>query len=187
MLDWHRHVPAWSREPSSWKPWKKGIDAPTSSKVLEERFGFKTNSGPYIYIKSFRKYIDDQSLPIPVDFDELMMMVAPRPLLIVSTEHEFARHKIMPKLHNAMKVYLDWDDTQEVLDARKRRLGIDTTYAYYKDQHKQSPATVDNTIRKLSPADGLSWFSFPGGHGLPGVARRATFAWYDRWLGRSLT
>lgn len=185
VLDWHRTVDAWSRNPSSWKPWKKGIDAPTSSKKLEERFGFKTNSGPYIYIKKFRPYIENQDLPIPVDFDELMMMVAPRPLMIVSSEHEFARHKIMPKLYNTMKVYLDWGNAQEVLEARKQRLGIEATYDYYQTQHKQSPSKVDGIVEKLGPADGLSWFSFPGGHGLPGVARRATFAWYDRWLGRT--
>jgi hypothetical protein len=37
-----------------------------------------------------------------------MMMVAPRPLLIISSEQEFYRHKIIPKCQRALKVYADW-------------------------------------------------------------------------------
>lgn len=111
VLDWHRKASHWSRKPSSWTPWKKA-DANTSSATIERRFGFKSNSGPYIYIKKFRPYIEDQSKKIPVDFDSLMMMVAPRPLMIISTKYEFHNHKIFPKCLEAFKVYLHWRDTE---------------------------------------------------------------------------
>lgn len=186
VLHWHRHVNAWSRRPVSWQPWKKGVDAPTSSKRLEDRFGFKTNSGPYIYIKKFRPYIDNPDLEIPVDFDDLMMMVAPRPLMILSTEHEFARHHVLPKCYRALRAYLEWNDPERVLQSRQQRSSINDTYHYYQAQHNQSPSKVDSILKQLSPADGFGWFSFPGGHGLPDVARRYTFAWLDRWLDRLL-
>ena len=109
VLDWYRHSDAWSRVPSddNWRPWEAGVDEPTNSAALEKRFGFKTNSGPFIYIKKFRPYIDDQSLPLPVDFDDLMAMVAPRPLLIISTEQEFYRHKFFQKVPKVLDVYMN--------------------------------------------------------------------------------
>ena len=126
VLDWWRHVDAWSRKPSSWEPWRKGVDAPTSSKKLEKRFGFKTNSGPYVYIKGFRRYIDDPSLRIPVDFDSLMAMVAPRPLLVISTEHEFYRHKFFPKAQETLDVYVNWQDAGRTAPAPSKRGGNDS-------------------------------------------------------------
>lgn len=188
VLDWHRKASHWSRKPSSWTPWKKG-DAPTSSATIERRFGFKSNSGPYIYIKKFRPYIEDQSKEIPVDFDSLMMMVAPRPLMIISTEYEFHNHKVFPKCLNAFKVYLNWRDTEgfpSVVAARQERLGYDETLSYYETQHRVSPQRMRGIMTELGAADCFSWFSFPGGHSYPGVARRLTFAWFDRWLGRTL-
>lgn len=185
VLDWHRNVSHWSRKPSSWTPWKEG-DPPTSSKKLERRFGFKTNSGPYIYIKKFRPYIEDQTKPIPVDFDSLMMMVAPRPLMIISTEQEFYRHKVLPKCLEAFKVYLHWRDVKglpSALAARQERPGYKETLKYYKTQHGIAPERIPRMLSELGAGDCFSWFSFPGGHGYPPVARRLTFAWYDRWLG----
>ncbi|HCO23075.1 MAG TPA: hypothetical protein DIT97_08450, partial [Gimesia maris] len=152
-------------------------------------FGFYPNSGPYIYIKKFRPYIEDQSKPIPVDFDSLMMMVAPRPLLIISSEQEFYRHKIFPKCLKAFEVYLNWQDAEglpSALKARQERLGYDQTLEYYETQHRIAPERIPGMLSELGAADCFSWFSFPGGHSYPGVARRYTFAWYDRWLGRTL-
>lgn len=189
VLDWWRHVDAWSRQPSTWTPWRKGIDPPTSSKRLEERFGFKTNSGPYIYIKKFRPYIEDPAKQIPVDFDSLMAMVAPRPLLVISTEHEFSRHKFFPKAQETLAVFAKWKDAKglpSVLNARKERLGYAETLKYYKTQHRIPPDKVDQKLGELGAGDCFSWFSFPGGHAFPPVARQMTFAWFDRWLGRSL-
>ncbi|MGE0756257.1 MAG: dienelactone hydrolase family protein [Pirellulaceae bacterium] len=188
VLDWHRHVDAWSRLPDSWTPWQEG-DPPTNNPTLERRFGFKTNSGPYIYIKRFRPYIDDPTLPIPVGFAELMMMVAPRPQLILSTEQEFYRHKVFPKCLEAFRVYLNWRDTvgmPSVVRARQERIGYDQTLAYYEKEHGIAPERMPDMFHELGAADCFSWFSFPGGHGFPGVARRHAFAWFDRWLGRTL-
>ncbi len=189
VLDWYRHADAWSRKPSTWTPWRKGIDAPTSSKKLEARFGFKTNSGPYIYLKNFRPFIDDPSKRVPVDFDSLMAMVAPRPLLVISTEQEMHRHKFFPKARNTLDIYIDWQDTAglpSVLRARQQRLGYAETLEYYDSQHGMKASKIERDFQEFGAGDCFSWFSFPGGHAFPGVTRRLTFAWYDRWLGRTL-
>ena len=186
VLDWWRQADAWSRKPTTWTPWRRDMDPPTNSKRLEERFGFKTNSGPYIYIKKFRPYIEDPSKQIPVDFDSLMAMVAPRPLLVISTEHEFYRHKFFPKAQETLAVYANWKDTESlpsVVKARQERLGYAETLDYYQSQHRIKPAKVVRQLGEFGAGDCFSWFSFPGGHGFPGVTRRMTFAWFDRWLG----
>ena len=192
VLDWWRHADAWSRVPrdNDWKPWRKGVDPPTSSKRLEERFGFKPiNSGPYIYIKNFRPYIDDEEKQIPVDFDSLMAMVAPRALLVISSEHEFSRHKFFPKARETLAIYSDWKDVDglpSAMKARQERLGYPETLDYYRSTYGQSKKTIDTKLNNLGAGDAFSWFSFPGGHAFPGVARRMTFAWFDRWLGRTM-
>jgi dienelactone hydrolase len=186
VLDWHLdNSDAWSRKPASWTPWKQG-DPETSSKEIERRFGFKTNSGPYIYIKKFRKYVDDKTLTPAVDFDDLMAMVAPRPLLIISSEQEFYRHRVLPKCLKALPIFLNWQDAPglpSAVLARQQRLGYDKTLEYYETQHRMDPKKMPDMLRQLGAGDCLSWFSFPGGHAYPPVARRYTEAWYDRWLG----
>ena len=191
VLDWYRHSSAFSRLPkdNNWEPWEEGVDEPTSSEKLEKRFGFKTNSGPFIYIKKFRKYIDDQSLPLPVDFDDLMAMVAPRPLLVISTEQEFYRHKFFEKAPRVLEIYTNWRDAEglpSVLEARRERLGWENTVEYYDFNHNIGEEKLIRQFAEAGAGDCFSWFSFPGRHGLPGVARRLSFAWFDRWLGRSL-
>lgn len=191
VLDWYRHASSWSRVPrdNNWRPWEEGVDAPTNSLKLEKRFGFKTNSGPYIYIKKFRPYIDDPTRPLPVDFGDLMAMVAPRPLLIISTEQEFYRHKFFEKATQALDVYVNWQDAEglpSVLKARQKRLGFAETLEYYDTQHNISESRITEQFGEFGAGDCFSWFSFAGGHGLPGVARRMCFAWFDRWLGRTL-
>lgn len=191
VLDWWRNVDAWSRVPGgdNWRPWTRGVDAPTSSKRLEERFGFRTNSGPYIYIRKFRPCIDDPSKQIPVDFDSLMAMVAPRALLVISSEHEFSRHRFFPKARETLEVYVNWTDFDglpSALKARQERLGYAETLEYYGSNYGQSQKTIDTKLEQLGAGDAFSWFSFPGGHAFPGVARRMTFAWFDRWLGRTM-
>lgn len=189
VLDWHRHSESWSRKPASWEPWKKG-DPETTSPELERRFGFKTNSGPYVYIKKFRPYIDDQTKPLPTDFDELMMLVAPRPLLIISSEWEFYSHKIFPKCLETMKVYMNWQDVEglpSVIEARKQRLGYDKTLEYYGFSYNIKPATIPKHLAQIGAGDCFNWFSFPGGHSFPPVAQQFTFAWFDRWLGHQPT
>lgn len=188
VLDWHRRTSqAWSRKPSSWTPWKKG-DPETSSPELERRFGFKTNSGPYIYIKKFRPYIEDQNLPLAADFDGLMMMVAPRPLLIISSEWEFYSHKIFPKCLEASKVYINWKDAEglpSVVQARQERDGYDKTLEYYGFNYNLTPEKMPGMLAQIGAGDAFSWFSFPGGHSYPPVAQAFSFAWFDRWLGHT--
>ncbi len=190
VLDWYRHAEAWFRTPKpSWKPWEEGVDEPTSSKKLEKRFGFKTNSGPYIYLKNFEKYIKDQDLPIPVDFDDLMSLVAPRPLLVISSEQEFSRHKFYAKCQSTLDVYINWKDAEGLPSptrARQERLGYQETLDYYFDNYGMKESKIERDFESLGAGDAFSWFSFPGGHAYPGVARRNSFAWFDRWLGRTM-
>lgn len=187
VLDWHRPSAAWSRVPPSWTPWKKG-DPETNSPELERRFGFKTNSGPYTYIKKFRPYIDDPKKPLPTDFDELMMLVAPRPLLIISSEWEFYSHKTLPKCLEALKVYVDWQDAPglpSAVQARIERAGYDTTLEYYGFNYEIAPEKIPGQLKQIGAGDCFSWFSFPGGHSYPPVAQHFSFAWFDRWLGHT--
>ena len=186
VLDWHRRSESWSRRPEDgWTPWKEG-DPPRNNPELERRFGFKTNSGPYIYIKRFRPYIDDPAKPVPVDFAELMMLVAPRPLLIISSEWEFQSHAILPKCLEAAQVYVHWKDAPglpSVVEARRRRPGYARTRAYYEHNNRIKEPRLLADLARVGAGDCFSWFSFPGGHAYPLVARQLTAAWYDRWLG----
>lgn len=175
VLDWHRKATHWGRS------FKVG-----NSAALIKKMGYDPKTGPYVYIKKFRPYIADQSKPIPVDFDELMMMVAPRPLLILSSEWEFDNHKILPKCQKALDVYVNWEDVDglpSVLAARQARLGYDDTLAYYKQRYNISPERMATTLNKVGAGDCISWFSWPGGHSYPPIGREYSFAWLDRWLG----
>lgn len=187
VLDWHRTSEAWSRKPDSWIPWKPG-DKITSSPEIERRFGFDspTNSGPYTYIKKFRPWIEDQKKPLTTDFDELMMLVAPRPQLIISSEWEFYSHRILPKCLETYKVYLNWKDAKglpSAIKARQERRGYDKTLAYYDFNYHYDAKKIQSDLIKLGAGDCFGWFSFPGGHSFPPIARAYTFAWFDRWLG----
>ncbi len=175
VFDWHRKSNAWARP-----------DDMKNSPELERRFGFKPDSGPYIYIKKFRPYIADQSLPLPVDFDELMMMVAPRPLLMLSTEFEFSSHKLVPKCVRVAELYAAWRDVPglpSVVEARQKRAGYDLTLDYYNFHNKVSPERMTQILTDLGAMDCFTWFSYPGGHGLPRAARWTYYAFFDRWLG----
>ncbi len=109
VLDWHRPGAHWSRD-----------------------------KGTYIYIKKFRPYIDNPELPVPVDFDELMMMVAPRPMLILSSEWEFDnRRGLLDKCLAVARVYVDWSDAEglpSAVEARQARRSHEKTLSYYKER-----------------------------------------------------
>jgi dienelactone hydrolase len=189
VLDWHLYdkSDAWSRKPPTWEPWKKG-DPVGGIADFERRFGQNPNSGPYVYIKKFRAYIDDPGKAPPVDFEHLMMMVAPRPLMILSSEQEFYRHRILPKCLKAVEFYMNWQDVEgqpSAVAARKARRGYDRTVDYYQFHNGITPARLDEQLRALHAGDCFSWFSFPGGHSTPPAALHAMFAWFDRWLGPS--
>lgn len=117
-----------------------------------------------------------------------MMMVAPRPLLIISSEIEFKQHKILPKVMEAMKVYAQWEDVKasglpSPLQARQERRGYEETQAYYINNNQYDPKAIDSYLRSLKAGDCLSWFSFPGGHSYPFSAQLVTAGWFGRWLG----
>lgn len=159
VLDWHRPGEHWSR-----------------------------SKGRYIYIKKYRPYVDNPELPVPVDFDELMMMVAPRPMLILSSEWEFYnRRNLLDKCLSVSKVYREWRDVKglpSVIDIRQSLTSYADTLSYYKERYDLSPEAVEKALRGIGAGDCFGWFSYPGGHSYPPLARQYTFAWLDRWLGR---
>lgn len=159
VYDWHRPTESWAR-----------------------------SKGAYIYIKKFRPYVDDPSRPVPVDFDELMMLVAPRPMLILCTEWEFHnRRNLLGKCLAVSKVYREWVDVKglpSVLAARKSRRSYAKTLSYYKERYDISPEKMESELRSIGAGDCFGWFSYPGGHSYPPAARQYSLAWLDRWLDR---
>lgn len=159
VLDWHRPTDNWARE-----------------------------KGNYSYIKNFRPYVDDPTLPVPVDFDELMMLVAPRPLLILSSEWEFHnRRNLLDKCLSVARVYRGWQDEPglpSVLDARRKRRSYQATLSYYLERYQISPEQMETELRSIGAGDCFGWFSYPGGHSYPPVVRQYSIAWLDRWLDR---
>jgi dienelactone hydrolase len=121
VLSWDRSRDHWSRKGDN----KQGVSG-------------------YIYIPNFRPYVDDPARPVPVDFEHLMMMAAPRPLLVQCTEDEAERDDIAEKVAAANEVY-----------------------------------------RELRAGDRIALFTYPGPHNYPPVAKRFSFAWFDRWLGHT--
>lgn len=164
VLDWQRHTDHWGR--------------PDDTKI-----------GPYIYIKKFRAYIADQTKELTVDFDDLMKMTAPRPLLILSSEQEFYNNKLLPKCMRALELYMNWEDVEglpSALETRLTRKGYQETLDYYGENYNMKPDALKRMLGQIKAGDCFSWFSFPGGHVFPPVARNYSFAWFDRWLGRTL-
>jgi len=171
VLDWYRNGPHWSR-PDGYDGKAEGAEH-----LIGKTFGV------YVYLKKFRPYIEDRSKPIPVDFDSLMMLVAPRPLLVMSSEYEFSAGKLPAKCGRAFEVYRDWQDADglpSVLAAREAHPEYGKTMEYYK---AYTPEMMRDTNRRLGAADRFTWFSYPGGHGYPATAKRFSFAWFDRWFG----
>jgi dienelactone hydrolase len=159
VYDWHRPTETWAR-----------------------------SKGAYIYIKKFRPYVDDPTLPVPADFDGLMMLVAPRPQLILCSEWEFHnRRNLLGKCLAVAEVYRDWVDVDglpSVLAARKSRRSYAKTLSYYKERYDISPGKMEQELQTIGAGDCFGWFSFPGGHSYPPAVRQLSFAWLDRWLDR---
>lgn len=202
VLDWDRpkYPPGykgkpkanqWCRQPSTWEPWQPdATEPPSSGSESLRRWGFLQNSGPAIMMPKFYKYTlpENRDLELPVGFESLMMMVAPRPLLILSSEIEFKQHDILPKCMETMKVYAQWQDVQgsglpSPLQARKERRGYAETQAYYVNNNEYSPKAIDSYLNSLRAGDCFSWFSFPGGHSYPFSAQMVTTGWFGRWMG----
>jgi dienelactone hydrolase len=83
-------VYSWRRDEDHWSRPERAQSEPVES---------------YIYIRRFRPYLDDPAKPAPADFEELMMLVAPRPLLLMQTESEFQRDETVNKAARAAEVY----------------------------------------------------------------------------------
>jgi dienelactone hydrolase len=166
VLDWHRPNGPWARS-----------DTP----VLPDR-------GPYIFIRKFRPYVENPALPVPTDFDELMMLVAPRPMLILKSEWEFDnRRNLLDKCLDVARVYRDWKDApglSSVIKARQQRKSYAQTLSYYKERTDIGPERMEGQLRRIGAGDSFGWFSYPGGHSYPPVTRQYSFAWLDRWLDR---
>lgn len=202
VLDWDRpkyppnykgkpKANQWCRQPPTWEPWTAGGTEPaTSGAETLRRWGFLQNSGPCIMMPKFYKYVlpENREVELKVGFESLMMMVAPRPLMIISSEIEFKQHDILPKCLETMKVYAGWQDVKgsglpSALQMRKERRGYVETQAYYMNNNGYSAKAIDSYLGSLRAADCFSWFSFPGGHSYPFSAQMVTTGWYARWLG----
>lgn len=59
----------------------------------------------YVYIKRFARYYRADAEPVPVDFDSLMMLAAPRPLLIMANEPEVVDYRLAEKVGQAGEHY----------------------------------------------------------------------------------
>lgn len=86
VLSWMLHTGQWARSPDF------GIEYPPLV-------------ANYVYLPRLRNYILDRKEPVPVDFDSLMFMTAPRPLLVMATESEMEMHSIREKYQIALKAY----------------------------------------------------------------------------------
>ncbi len=202
VLDWDRpkYPPGfkgkpkanqWCRQPPSWEPWTvDAAEPPSSGAEALRRWGFLQNSGPAIMMPKFYKYTlpENRDLLLPMGFDSLMMMVAPRPLMIISSEIEFKQHDILEKCMETIKVYAQWQDVKgsglpSPLQLRKDRRGYAETQAYYVNNNKYPLKTIDSYLGSLKAGDCFSWFSFPGGHSYPFSAQMVTTGWFGRWMG----
>lgn len=61
--------------------------------------------GRYTYIKGFAPYLKDPGKTPPVDFDDLMIAIAPRPLLVMESEKEFADYGFPAKEKRVLEAY----------------------------------------------------------------------------------
>ena len=103
-------------------------------------------------------------------------LLAPRPLLILSSEIEYHQHDILPKCLKTMKVYVQWQDVKgsdppSPLAARRNREGYAQTQAYYKQINGYSSKGIDSYLRSLRAGN---CFNFPGGHSFPFSAQMVT-------------
>ncbi len=58
-----------------------------------------------VYIKRFARYYKPDAEPVPIDFDSLMMLAAPRPLLIMACEPEVVDYRLAEKTAKAAEIY----------------------------------------------------------------------------------
>ncbi len=84
-LGWERHTDHWSRPQDPTK--KRGAVS------------------DYCYIPQFAPYIKSPDKPTPCDFDGLMMLCAPRPLMIQASEGEFDEQGTVERVLRAQEVY----------------------------------------------------------------------------------
>ncbi len=114
-LDWRRPEEHWSRKPD-----------PAGRSVAS-----------YVYIPNFRPYIDDPARPVPADFDGLMRLCAPRPLLVMESADEFRTNKTGDKYMRALTTYHEAQHTD--------RFGLFT----YPGGHNFPPAAKRHALNWL--------------------------------------
>ncbi len=92
VLGWMRPQDHWARA-GGYEPL-----APAGEKA-------KAGVGRYTYIKGFAPYLKDLKKVPPVDFDDLMLLIAPRPLLVMESEKEFADYGFPAKAARVLAAY----------------------------------------------------------------------------------
>lgn len=92
VLDWMRPKDHWAR-PGGFEPVPGAGQKPTPG------------VGRYTYIKGFAPYFKDLKKVPPVDFDDLMLLIAPRPLLVMESEKEFADYGFPAKASRVVAAY----------------------------------------------------------------------------------
>lgn len=93
VLGWMRPQDHWARK-GGYEPIPAAGQKPTPG------------VGRYTYIKGFAPYLKDLKKTPPVDFDDLMKLIAPRPLLVMESEKEFADYDFPAKGERVLKAYL---------------------------------------------------------------------------------
>ncbi len=82
--------------------WERGTDHWSRPQDPNKKRGPVSD---YCYLPNFAPYVKEPTRPVPCDFDGLMMLVAPRPLLIQGTEDEFKRLGTVEQVINAQGTY----------------------------------------------------------------------------------
>ncbi len=91
VYDWMRPKDHWAR-PGGYVPLVPGEKA-------------IPGVGRYTYIKGFAPYLKETQMPVPVDFDDLMMMICPRGLFVSGTRDEFEQYGMEAKTNRVATQY----------------------------------------------------------------------------------
>ena len=82
--------------------WERGTDHWSRPQDPNKKRGPVSD---YCYLPNFAAFAQDSSQPVPCDFDGLMMLAAPRPLLLQGTEGEFENLGTVERVLRAQEAY----------------------------------------------------------------------------------